>query len=525
MKRKWIFLLALVFQLPLFAQNDTVRILHTAQEPSQTTVSDERIPIPDTPELEKTPDSLIRVITTIIHEYTDTLTTIAYVPDSTAMQREDVFVADSSDRRGHYIQAHVGLGGGGLGYKLNGDDNRVNGSFSALLQIQYAYFFHPNWGVGAGLWFTNYTSYAHLGGTYRWLGQTDTDYETNYDHTSQINTWRERETIHNLGIPISLQFQMQKENWKAGVFAAVGIAPAFSVSRRYRVLEGDMTHSGFYPKWNLTLTDMHEFGEKDYKDAPNSKGSMSVRPQVAFFVDLGTLIPLTKQIDLFAGGYFNIAMNDANGSDKQDLGWRDDTFTFMNEYKGAYATTNAGSSHPWEVGVKVGVHWHYIKPERHEIVDYFDYFTRQDTLIDLPLRSDTVITEHIDTLTRAHIAKAAEEVEKFNKIYFALDSYVLTNKAKDYLSSIVGVLNEVPDAKVSIDGHASEEGNVHHNERLAYNRAKSVAKFLISQGLDKDRVIVLGHGSLIPNEENVNHELPLDRRVEVKVVQKQSEIE
>ena len=197
----------------------------------------------------------------------------------------------------------------------------------------------------------------------------------------------------------------------------------------------------------------------------------------------------------------------------------------MEDYTGAYALNTTKASHPYEVGVKVGVHWRHIKPDKHETVDYFDYFTRRDTTVSLLARRDTNTTERIDTLTRAHIAKAAEEVEKFNKIYFALGSHQLTNKAKDYLSSIVGVLNKVPDAKVSIDGHASIEGDPKFNEILAYNRAQAVARYLISQGLDKDRVIVIGHGSLVPNEENVNHELPLDRRVEVKVVQKQSEIQ
>jgi outer membrane protein OmpA-like peptidoglycan-associated protein len=115
-------------------------------------------------------------------------------------------------------------------------------------------------------------------------------------------------------------------------------------------------------------------------------------------------------------------------------------------------------------------------------------------------------------------------VEKFNKIYFDFDSYKLSPESQNYLSSIVGVLNRVPDAKIAIDGHASAEGQIRHNEKLAYNRAKAVAQFLVSKGIAKNRVIVLGHGSLIPNEENVNHELPLDRRAEVKVVQKQSEL-
>ncbi|MBQ7259699.1 MAG: OmpA family protein [Paludibacteraceae bacterium] len=534
MKHKYLFLpflTALCILSPLSAQNDTVRILRTAQVPERTQVSEQSFATEDTPELQKTPDSLVRVEVTTIKYFTDTLTRIISSPDSVAKQREEVIKTDSTDRRGHYIEAHVGLGYGSLGYTLDGADNRVNGSFSALLQLQYAYFFHPNWGVGAGLWFTNYTSFARLGGAYTWTQYKngdpliDTDLEQNYHHTATVRAWRERETLHNLGIPISLQFQYQKENWKARIFAAVGIAPSFSVSKKYRVMEGTIAHSGYYPAWELTLDAMHEFGTKDYKDEPQSKGTLSVRPQVACFADLGALLPLTPQIDLFLGGYFNIIANDANSSERRDIGWRDTQFDFMDEYAGAYATTNASASHPWEVGVKVGVHWHYIKPDKHEIIDYFDYFTRRDTTVSMLARRDTMVTERIDTLTRAHIAKAAEEVEKFNKIYFDFDSYKLSEEAQNYLASIVGVLNKVPDAKIAIDGHASEEGQRRHNEKLAYNRAKAVAKFLVSQGIDKERVIVIGHGSLIPNEENVNHELPLDRRAEVKVVQKQSEIQ
>ena len=199
MKKKWIFFMALVLSVPTFAQNDTI-IRHYNDR--------------------------------VFQAVTDTVETVSAVPDSVAKQREVVIPADSADRRGHYIQAHVGLGYGSVGYKLSGDGNRATGSFSALLQLQYAYFFHPNWGVGAGLWFTNYTTNARIAGTYQWLGQTDTDYETNYDHTSKVNKWKERETLHNLAIPISIQFQMKKDEWKAGIFAALGLAPSFSVSKR-----------------------------------------------------------------------------------------------------------------------------------------------------------------------------------------------------------------------------------------------------------------------------------------------------
>ena len=530
MRHKLILLALLCVQLPMFAQNDTVRILHSAASPDRTEVSEQRFATEDTPELKKTPDSLVRVEVTTIQLFTDTLTRIISSPDSVAKQREEITKTDSTDRRGHYIEAHLGIGYGSLGYTLSGADNRVSGSLSGIVQLQYAYFFHQNVGVGIGAWFTNYTSMAHIGGAYTWTQYddgsplVDSDTEQNYHHTATVQKWRERQTIHNLGIPISLQFQYRKDDKKAGLFAAIGVAPSFTVTKKYRVLDGRIAHSAYYPAWELTLDEMHEFGTKDYKDEPQTKGSLSVRPQVAVFADLGALIPLSPQVDLFIGGYFNMVANDANKSDRRDIGWKDDTFDFMEEYAGAYATTNASASRPWEAGLKIGIHWRYIKPDKHDIIDYFDYFTRVDTVVDMIPRRDTIVTERIDTLTRAHIAKAAEEVEKFNKIYFDFDSYKLSEESQNYLSSIVGVLNKVPDAKIAIDGHASEEGQRRHNEKLAYNRAKAVAKYLVEQGINKKRVIVIGHGSLVPNEENVNHELPLDRRAEVKVVQKQSEI-
>ena len=455
---------------------------------------------------------------TVIRTVTDTVVRTEFIPDSIAKQREVVIPTDSTDRRGHYIQAHIGLGYGSLGYQLTGADNRVNGSFSALLQLQYAYYFHPNWGVGVGLWFTNYTSFAHIGGAYQWKDQTDTDYEQHYDHTATVQKWRERETIHNLGIPISLQFQMRKEDWKAGIFAAVGVAPSFSVSKKYKVLEGVIDHSGYYPAWDLTLTDMHEFGSKDYKDAPQSNGKLSVRPQATFFADLGALIPLTKQIDLLVGGYFNISMNNANSSDKADLGWKDDTFTFMNEYKGVYATTLANGSHPWEAGVKVGIHWHYIKPDKHEIEDYFEPFMREETRTEYKERQDTVLIARADTIVPEHIQQVAKEVEKFNKIYFAFDKYYLNNKAKSYLNSIVDALNRVPDAQIMIDGHASSEGQSEYNNILSENRARTVRNYLISRGVDEKRIVTAGHGSSIPNEDLEYEAMSRDRRVEIKVV-------
>ena len=469
---------------------------------------------------------------TIIRHFTDTVTAVTYVSDSTLKQREVVIPADSTSRRGHYVQAHIGLGYGSLGYSLEGAENHVNGSFSALLQLQYAYFFHPHWGIGAGIWFTNYTSFAHIGGNYSWLDQIDTDLE-HYDHTASVQAWRERESIHNIGIPISLQFQYEKDNWKARIFAALGLAPAFSVMKQYKVAEGEIDHTAYYPTWNLLLMNTHEFGTKTYEQ----KGSLDVRTQVDIFADFGALLPLTKQIDLFLGGYFNCALNDANSSSKHALGWKDDTFTFMEEYTGAYALDMAGASHPWEAGVKVGIHWHYISPDRHATEDYYEPFTRPDTTYRYIPRADTTIValpdepeesviaqEPQEDTTPARIVIDEQEMKemRFRKVFFEFDSYELTPETQAYLNSIIDVLKSIPEAKIMLDGHASEEGEPAYNDILSMRRAQTVRDYLVSQGIDGERIETIGHGSLIPNDEE-GVVLKRDRRVEIKVIQNNNE--
>lgn len=528
MKNYWFLILFVFSPYAMRAQSDTTRILHEATSPERTSVTERSVELQDTPEAQDSQDSLTRVEVTTIHYFTDTLTRIVSTRDSIAQQREEVIPTDSTERRGHYIEAYIGASYGSLGYGFTDDNSRVNGFISPLLQLQYAYFFHPNVGVGIGAWFTTNTSYAHLGGTYTWEDKVDTDLEQHYTHTSEIVTWKERQTIHNIAIPISLQFQYRKEGKKAGLFGAVGVAPSFAVMNSYRVTEGQVTHSGYYPAWNLTLENMHEFGTKDYTQEESAKGKLAVNPQAIVFADLGAIIALTRQIDLYIGGYFQCGANDANKSEKHDLGWKDDDFSFMEDYTGSYALNSTKSSHPYEVGLKVGIHWHHIKPDKHETVDYFDYFTRQDTLVDLLSRQDTVISERIDTILRAHtnkpiaptsIRKVAEEVEKFNKIYFAFDSYVLTNKAKAYLNSIVEALNGTPEAKIRIEGHASSEGQSEYNDILSANRAKAVANYLVRCGVDKNRIVTEGYGSRVPNEDTEREAMNRDRRVEVKVIQ------
>ena len=488
---------------------------------------------------------------TIILDFTDTVTSVIYVPDSVIRQREILVPADSTDRIGHYVQAQVGIGYGSLGYNLTDPYCRTNGSLSAIVQLQYAYFFHKNVGIGVGAWFTNYATMARLGGNFIWSDQIDSDLE-HYDHTASVKTWREREIIHNVGIPISLQFQYQKENWKARLYAAIGVAPSFSVMKQYKVLEGVIDHSGYYPAWDLLVSNAHEFQEKQY----TNEGTLSIRPQVSCFMDLGTLVPLSHKVDLFLGGYFNICANDANSSQKKAIGWKDEDFSFMETYDGAYATTLASASHPWEAGLKIGIHWHPIARAERKVENYYEHIMREETVVKYVERKDTTIVTLPDEPQKITIVdKAPQEVQKpqepqkvqapqepqkvqapqktqaqqapqkakrskvlqFKNVNFKFDSYELTPTSKKYLLSIIDALNRMPDAQIRLEGHTSAEGAEWYNNRLSKRRAIATRDFLVANGIDGKRIKTIGHGSRIPSKDAKTCRI-FNRRVEIIVI-------
>jgi OmpA-OmpF porin, OOP family len=96
-------------------------------------------------------------------------------------------------------------------------------------------------------------------------------------------------------------------------------------------------------------------------------------------------------------------------------------------------------------------------------------------------------------------------------IYFETDRAVLLAASYPQLYSILAALKEQPDLKVEIDGHTDTTGETSHNLRLSEARAKAVAEFFISNGIDPSRITWKGFGSSKPVSPTDN---ALNRRVE-----------
>ncbi len=103
-------------------------------------------------------------------------------------------------------------------------------------------------------------------------------------------------------------------------------------------------------------------------------------------------------------------------------------------------------------------------------------------------------------------------------IQFKVDSSILLSKSKPVLDKAARVLNKYPDLGVEIQGHASSEGNDEYNLRLSQERTEVVREYLISRGVDPDRLRARGYGETQPVATNDTEEgRTQNRRVEFKL--------
>jgi outer membrane protein OmpA-like peptidoglycan-associated protein len=104
-------------------------------------------------------------------------------------------------------------------------------------------------------------------------------------------------------------------------------------------------------------------------------------------------------------------------------------------------------------------------------------------------------------------------------VHFDHDKYVLRPDAQEILLELARVLKLHPEVEaIVLKGHTDWNGADRYNDTLSINRCKSVAHFLISQGVDDSRILLYGFGEARHIATNFTSEGRfLNRRVEVRV--------
>jgi len=104
-------------------------------------------------------------------------------------------------------------------------------------------------------------------------------------------------------------------------------------------------------------------------------------------------------------------------------------------------------------------------------------------------------------------------------VTFATNSADLNAGFYDVLNSVSLVLSEYEQTVVEVAGHTDSTGSNEYNQRLSEQRAGSVASYLVTRQILRDRIIEVGMGEDRPIADNATDAgRQANRRVELTLV-------
>ena len=116
-------------------------------------------------------------------------------------------------------------------------------------------------------------------------------------------------------------------------------------------------------------------------------------------------------------------------------------------------------------------------------------------------------------------AVAASKVTFAADAFFDFDKYVLKPEGRAKLDDLVSKIKDVNLEVIIAVGHTDWIGTVQYNQKLSVRRAEAVKAYLVSKGIEKNRVYTEGKGKSQPIADNRTAAgRAQNRRVEIEVV-------
>jgi outer membrane protein OmpA-like peptidoglycan-associated protein len=129
--------------------------------------------------------------------------------------------------------------------------------------------------------------------------------------------------------------------------------------------------------------------------------------------------------------------------------------------------------------------------------------------------------EKLARIPDATVERVDEEtllVQFDSDILFDFDSSALRSDAKATVDQVASVLGEYDKTAVVVQGHTDAQGSDAYNQELSERRAEAVRRYLMSSGVDGDRLATQGLGEEFPVASNATESgRQLNRRVEILV--------
>jgi outer membrane protein OmpA-like peptidoglycan-associated protein len=136
--------------------------------------------------------------------------------------------------------------------------------------------------------------------------------------------------------------------------------------------------------------------------------------------------------------------------------------------------------------------------------------TQHDTVV--VVRHDTVVITPPVEVEIKNLVLSGDENFEFNKAILLPNAFIV-------LDRLVKTMNRHTDFKWEIDGYTDGIGSANYNLKLSKRRAQAVVDYLVSKGVDRNNLKIVGYGKEHPIATNETLEgRSMNRRVEIKLL-------
>lgn len=131
----------------------------------------------------------------------------------------------------------------------------------------------------------------------------------------------------------------------------------------------------------------------------------------------------------------------------------------------------------------------------------------------------TTSTEHLVERTIELVPHYVKTVMRLEKLIFKQASATITETSYEELDNLVGMLQRNNNMTIRLEGHTDYRGNARENMKLSERRVEAVKNYLVSKGINKNRIQTKAFGGKNPlTREDDMDSRSTNRRVEVRIL-------
>ena len=118
-----------------------------------------------------------------------------------------------------------------------------------------------------------------------------------------------------------------------------------------------------------------------------------------------------------------------------------------------------------------------------------------------------------------------EKIIVMENIFYDLAKWDIREDAAIELDKLVNVLNDNPEISIELSSHTDSIASDEYNLRLSQRRAQSAVDYIVTAGIDRERLVAKGYGESRPIARNTNPDgtdnpegRQKNRRTEFKII-------